>query len=391
MARTSGTGGSHHSKGVNLTSEHQSVPHIRPGRLTIYIGSAPGVGKTYKMLQDAHTVRDKGTDVVIGWIETHGREETRAQIRDLEIVRGKSVAFEGRVYEEMDVAAILRRRPQVALVDELAHSNVPGSGVNAKRYQDIINLLDTGIDVVTTVNIQHLESLHDKVAHITGVSVRERVPDWFMDRAREIKLVDVSPETLQERLVQGKIYHPSKVESALTHFFQLGNLSALRELALLEVADDVDQRLDASRPKDEATDRLLVCVNYRPHSHQLIRRGWRIADRLAAQLFVLIVLTSAPGRSLSQEEKRHLQSIRMLSEQFDAQVLTRTATARQVGPTIVEVASQLDVTQIIMGQPVSRPRWQNWRRSSPVTYVLENAEFVDLMVVSNVRDERSDV
>lgn len=369
-----------------MMAEHQPVA----GRLTIYIGSAPGVGKTYKMLQDAHVVKGKGVDVVIGWLETHGRQETWAQVKDLEMIQPKTVRFEERDYREMDMAAILRRHPQVALVDELAHSNVPEAGAHLKRYQDVIELLDAGIDVVTTVNIQHLESLHDKVAHITGVSVRERVPDWFVDRARELKLVDVPPETLQERLTQGKIYAMSKVEAALGHFFQLGNLSALRELALLEVADDVDARLDAIRDKlsvPAPREKIMVCVNYRPHSEQLIRRGWRIADRLAADLLVLVVLTIQPGRGLSDREEQHLKAIKALSYQFNATVITRTAPPAAIGQTIVQVATEIGAHQIIMGQPVSRPRWQSFWADDPVNYVLEHAEFVDLQVVSNVRAE----
>lgn len=361
-----------------------------PGRLTIYMGSAPGVGKTYKMLQDAHVVRAKGVDVAIGWLDTHGREETWAEVKDLEIVPPKTVRFQEHDYSEMDLEAILKRRPQVALVDELAHSNVPEEGANTKRYQDVLDLLDVGIDVVTTVNIQHLESLHDKVAHITGVSVRERIPDWFVDRARELKLVDVPPETLQERLMHGKIYAMSKVESALTHFFQLGNLSALRELALLEVADDVDQRLGAIRERQgnkAVRDKLMVCVNYRPHSEQLIRRGWRIADRLPADLLVLVVLTNQPGRTLSPKEQQHLEGIRGLCGQFNATVVTQSAAPTAVGQTIVKVANELGVSQIIMGQPLNRPRWQSFWADNPVNYVLEHAEFVDLLVVSNVRED----
>lgn len=371
-----------------MTPANDGVPAGEPGRLTIYLGSAPGVGKTYKMLQDAHVVRDKGVDVVIGWLETHGRQETAAQVKDLVTIPAKTVRFQDRDYAEMDVAAIKAHHPAVALVDELAHSNVPEPGANAKRYQDVIELLDAGIDVVTTVNIQHLESLHDKVAHITGVSVRERVPDWFVDRARELKLVDVPPETLQERLVQGKIYAISKVEAALTHFFQLSNLSALREMALLEVADDVDARLDAIREHKMVQvprDKILVCVNYRPHSEQLIRRGWRLADRLPGELLVLVVLTAMPGRGLSEREEQHLASIRALSSQFNATVIIRTAPPAGVGQTIVQVANELGVSQIIMGQPLSRPRWQAFWSDNPVNYVLEHAEFVDLLVVPNVR------
>lgn len=363
----------------------------RQGRLTIYIGAAPGVGKTYKMLQDARVVRSKGFDVVIGLLETHGRQETADQVGDLPIIPRKPVRFEGRIYEEMDVDAILARHPDVVLIDELAHSNVPGASAHPKRYQDVMDILDAGIDVVTTVNIQHLESLHDKVAHITGVKVRERVPDWFIDQAREVKLVDVTPETLQERLVAGKIYAPEKVEAALANFFQLAHLSALRELALLEVADDVDQRLDVQRQLEtgatkEEQERILVCVNYRPHSERLIRRGWRIADRLKAKLFVLVVLTQPAGR-LTEEEQKDLERIRQLSEQFDATVITETASEHAVGETIVRVADRLKVSQIVIGQPLEARGLLARFKVNPVDYVLENAEFVDLHVVSNSRQD----
>ncbi len=362
-----------------------------PGRLTIYVGPAPGVGKTYKMLQDAHVVKQKGYDVVIGWLETHGRRETADQVKDLEIVPAKVVMYQGRQYREMDKAAILARNPKIALVDELAHSNVPEEGANDKRYQDILDLLDAGIDVVTTVNIQHLESLYDKVAHITGIQVRERVPDAFVDRARELKLVDVSPETLQERLVQGKIYAPDKVESALAHFFQLGRLAALRELALLEVADNVDQQVEdhaeahAQAPKEK----ILVCVSYGPHSEQLIRRGWRIADRLHADLVVLVVTPSAPGQPCSTEEQREIDRVQRLSSQFNAEVLVKDAESRSVGEVIVQVARDLMVSQIVIGQPTALSRRGLFRKPSPVDYVLEHAEFVDLHVVGNAEGRTS--
>ncbi len=368
------------------TPENSAANHRLRGRLTIYVGAAPGVGKTYKMLQDAHDWKRRGWDVVIGLIETHGRKETAEQIGDLEIIPKKKIEFEGRVYEELDVDAIVRRKPSIVLIDELAHTNVPGSA-REKRYQDIEYLLDQGINVVTAVNVQHLESLHDKVEHITGVKVRERIPDWFMKLAREVKLIDVTPETLQQRLVEGRIYSQDKIQKALDNFFQTANLAALRELALLEVADDVDQRIHRIRERqggdDSETERILVCVNHRPHSEKLIRRGWRIADRLKAELWVLVVLTE---EHLSQQDERDLERIQRLSEQFDAHFITRPATDDNVGLTIVKTAEELHVSQLVAGQPLPPKNFISRLRKNPIDVVLEHAEFVDLHIVAYARD-----
>lgn len=359
------------------------------GNLTIYVGAAPGVGKTYKMLQDANDWRAKGIDVVIGIIETHGRGETQAQIRDLEVLAKRQIVVEGRSYEELDVEGVIQRRPEIVLIDELAHTNVPGCA-REKRYQDIVYILSEGIDVVTAVNIQHLESLHDKVQHITGIKVRERVPDWFMDLAREIKLIDVTPETLRRRLEEGKIYSQDKIEQALTHFFRLGNLAALREIALLEVADDVEQRLDQERMIEQGMasirlrEKILVCINNRAHSEKLIRRGWRIADRLHAKLYVLVVLSS-PISKLIETEKRDLERLQKLSEQFEATFIIRDQKEKSVGSMIVNVAEELQVSQIVIGQPLPSKTWLDRWKPNPVDYVLEHAEFVDLHVVANVR------
>ncbi len=361
------------------------------GRLTIYIGAAPGVGKTFRMLMDANDMKKKGVDVVIGLIETHGRKDTEEQIGDLEVLPLENVLFEGHNYKELDVEGILMRGPEVVLIDELAHSNVPGSR-RQKRYQDIQYILEHGIDVITAVNVQHLESLHDKVEHITGVKVRERVPDAFMDLAAEIKLIDVTPETLQERLREGKIYAKDKIERALDNFFQQGNLSALRELALLEVADDVDQRLDKERYSSSKStsiygtpgrERILVCVNYRPHSEKLIRRGWRIADRLDAELYVLAVL---PTGEMSDTERRDLKRLQNLCEEFDGIFITSRVKEGGVGATIVMVAESLDIAQIVIGQPLDQGGWLSRFRRTPVDYVLENAEFADLHIVAHSRD-----
>ena len=369
-----------------ITSSSDGEANKQRGRLIIYVGAAPGVGKTYKILQDAHDWRRRGRDVVIGLIETHGRAETAEQIGDLEIIPKKRMEVGGRVYEEMDVEAIIRRKPTYVLVDELAHTNVPGCA-REKRYQDVQYILEQGINVVTAVNIQHLESLHDKVEHITGVKVRERIPDWFMKLSQEVKLIDVTLETLQQRLVEGKIYAKDKIQRALDNFFQTANLAALRELALLEVADDVDQRIHKARTKENGhvgeMERILVCVNHRPHSEKLIRRGWRIADRLSAELWVLVVLGDEP---LSPEDERDLMKIRRLSEQFDAQFLTKPAVNRNVGETIVKVAEELQVSQLVAGQPLP-PRGVIARmKTNPIDYVLEHAEFVDLHIVGYERN-----
>ncbi|QSO52901.1 histidine kinase [Alicyclobacillus curvatus] len=372
-------------KSSEVQSDGSQSPRLR-GRLTIYVGAAPGVGKTYKMLQDARDWRKRGWDVVIGLIETHGRAETAAQIGDLEVISKREILLEGgRTYDEMDVDAIVRRKPSIVLVDELAHTNVPGCR-REKRYQDIQYLLEQGINVVTAVNVQHLESLHDKVEHITGIKVRERIPDWFMKLAREIKLIDVTPETLQQRLVEGRIYARDKIERALDNFFQTANLAALRELALLEVADDVDQRIDRARKSrkwSQDTERILVCVNHRPHSEKLIRRGWRIADRLQAELWVLVVSSE---EVMNPEDERDFAKIKHLSEQFDANFLSRPAVNHNIGLTIVQTAMELEVSQLVAGQPLAQRGVFSRFRPNPPDYVLEHAEFVDLHIVAYERD-----
>lgn len=355
------------------------------GRLTIYIGSAPGVGKTYKMLQDANEWFSKGMNVVIGVIETHGRQETAKQIDHLPLLPKRVLRYDGHYYEELDVEGIVHYHPQTVLVDELAHTNAPGSKHN-KRYLDVIDLLNHGIDVVTAVNIQHLESLRDTVEHVTGIKVMERVPDWFMDMADQIRLIDVTPKTLQQRLIQGKIYSGDRIERAMNHFFRLSNLSVLRELALFEVADNVDQRLDL-QPKNKGVPGILTCVNYRPHSEKLIRRGWRLADRYQAPLYVLAVLSNEP---LTVREKKDLEILTRLSEQFQATFLEKRAAEKRIGEVIVKTAKELQVEQIVVGQPLPAWRFFNKFKRNPVTYVLRHAEFVNLHVVAISRGESDD-
>lgn len=249
---------------------------MRRGRHKIFIGMAPGVGKTYKMLEEAKRLKKQGTDVVIGLLETHGRKETAEQADGLEILARKTIQKEGVTFSEMDTETIINRSPQLVLVDELAHTNIPDSD-REKRYQDVEIILDHGIDVYSTVNIQHLESLNDLVARITGVIVRERIPDKVLEEADQVVVVDVTPETLEERLLEGKIYAPEKIQQSLANFFQRRNLIALRELALREVADTVED--DASNSTKfsghscPVHERVLVCISTYPNSMQLLRRG----------------------------------------------------------------------------------------------------------------------
>jgi two-component system sensor histidine kinase KdpD len=347
------------------------------GRLTIYVGAAAGVGKTYRMLQDANDWRRAGVDVVVGLVETHGRAETAAQIGSLEVLPLKEIVLQGRLYSELDVTGILRRKPAVVLIDELAHTNLPGSP-RAKRYQDILYLLEQGINVVTAVNIQHLESLQDTVFHITGVRVRERVPDSFMDRADEIRFIDCAPETLQQRLLEGKIYAPEKVADALAHFFKLEALAALREIALLEVADQVERtgRHEGPAAARAEPERILVAVSGRPGSDKLVRRGWRIADRLHAALYVLMVVQD-PNDPEWQTAASRMEA---LAHQFGATFLRREAGPEGVGPAIVAAARELAATQMVMGQPAD-PEGSG-RKPDPVDYVLTHADFTDLYLVA---------
>ncbi|MBC8121584.1 MAG: universal stress protein, partial [Gemmatimonadaceae bacterium] len=303
--------------------------HRGCGRHKIYLGAAPGVGKTYAMLTEAHDMKAQGTDIVCGVIETHGRAETAALIEGLEVVPKKQVVYQGRVFEELDLEAILTRRPAIALIDELAHTNVPGCGSAAKRYQDVETLLSNGIDVISTMNIQHLESLNTIIERTTGVKVRETVPDLVLECADEAMLIDLPAAELQERMREGKIYAPAKIEQALTNFFRQENITALRELLLREVADDCTTRtLDETLPelRHVATDEsecLLVCINLRPNAQQLIRRGTRIAKRLAARFLVAYV--SLVDTKPAESDLHELERLRHLCEELGGTYLERQA------------------------------------------------------------------
>ena len=287
------------------------------GELRIYLGAAPGVGKTYAMLHEGRRRRDRGTDVVVAYVETHGRPNTAAQIADLEVIARKRYEYRGAWFEELDLDAVLARHPKVALVDELAHTNTPGLD-HAKRWEDVEALLEAGIDVISTVNIQHLESLNDVVEHITGVRQQETVPDVVVRRAQQVELVDMTPEALRRRMAHGNIYGPEKVDAALSNYFRPGNLAALRELALLWVADSVDESLHAYLEAHgiagtwETRERIIVAVTGAPGGSELIRRAARMAARTRGQLLGVHVAAASGLLTPSGELERHRDLLRDL-------------------------------------------------------------------------------
>jgi two-component system sensor histidine kinase KdpD len=325
------------------------------------------VGKTYEMLQEAHALRTRGLDVVIGFVETYDRRDTVAQLRDLEVIPRRRVEYRGVELEEMDLDAIVQRRPQVCVVDELAHTNVPGSR-HTKRYEDVLEILHTGIHVMTAVNIQHLETLNDAVARATGVRVRETVPDTFLDRADEVINVDVTVEELRSRLREGKIYRPEKVEQALTNFFRKGNLSTLRELALRAVADEVSEKAATYRAREGLEpalipERVMVCMSSNALAPRVIRTGARIAGRLGARWYAVYVETPGekPGRIRSQDADA-LQENTRLAESLGATVVRVRAERPSDG--LIAFAQREGVTHVIFGQS-ARSRWELlWRGST---------------------------
>src|SRR5271170_516147 len=296
------------------------------GRLKIFLGAAPGVGKTYEMLQTAHAKRREGIDLVVGIVETHNRQETAALLEGLEVIPRRQIDYKGRVLEEMDLDAILARRPQLVLVDELAHTNAPGSR-HPKRYLDVEELLAAGIDVYTTLNIQHVESLNDVVAQITRIRVRETVPDSVIERADDIELIDLTPEDLIQRLKEGKVYVPTQAERAVRHYFQPGNLTALRELALRRTAQRVDEQMltymqahTISGPW-AAGERVLVCVSEDPAVGALVRYARRAADRLHAK-WTAIYIESPRHHRLTEAQRDRIADALRLAERLGAETVT---------------------------------------------------------------------
>ncbi|MEH2279919.1 MAG: universal stress protein [Nostoc sp.] len=355
-------------------------PPGRRGKHKIFIGMAPGVGKTYRMLEEAHSLKHEGIDVVIGLLETHGRKETAEKAKGLEILPRKQYLRDGLMLTDMDTDAILKRSPQLVLIDELAHTNVPGCP-REKRYEDVEIVLAAGIDVYSTMNVQHLESLNDLVARITGVVVRERVPDKILDDADEIVVIDVTPETLQERLLEGKIYAPQKIQQSLDNFFQRRNLIALRELALREVADNVEGNAIASTPNGQSCnihERVLVCVSTYPNSVQLLRRGARLANYMNAPLYTLFVADLE--RFLTKEESLHIDTCEKLCKEFEGTFLR--VTNSNIANAIAEVAEKYRITQIVIGES-QRSRWLMFLKGSLTQKLVRLLKNIDLHIISS--------
>jgi two-component system, OmpR family, sensor histidine kinase KdpD len=382
----------------------ESYQHIR-GRLRIYLAAVTGAGKTYSMLAEGHRRKMRGTDVVVGYIETHGRPQTEAMLGDLEVIPRKKITYRGITLEEMDTEAIIARHPQVVLIDELAHSNVPGS-THEKRYQDVEDILNAGINVVTTLNIQHLDSLNGIVASITGVHVQETLPDYVFDEADEVELVDISPYALRQRLRQGEIVPPEQIEPALHNFFRRENLTALRELALRRVAAKADLQLQRYRAEHHiaerwpANERVLVGFDARPLTRQVIRDAWRLAHGLQAELIAVYVqLEGYPGfinklvrflrfgidaSRLQEVAKRRLEENAQLAEDLGAEVLSLSG--YNIAETLVKVAREQQVTLIVLGMPARR-WWEEVLRGSTVNRLLRMRSGIDIHLVPHGPEE----
>lgn len=370
-----------------LTDEEmdQRIGQIRRGRFKVYIGAAPGVGKTYTMLREGNDLLKKGIDVRIGLLESHGRKETAAQIGSLPVISRAVIDYRGTKLEEMDAEAIIALNPELVLVDELAHTNMPGCKYR-KRYEDVLEILNAGISVISTMNVQHLESLNDAVEQITGIRVRETVPDSILRQADEVELIDVAPKALQQRMLEGKIYALDKVDQALGHFFKIGNLIALRELALREIADDVDERLEAWERsnslrgpyfKEEA---IFVGVTLSPNAERLIRRGFRIAYRHKAKWHVSY---QHDGTPFTPEMEKRLEAIQKLTLGLGGTFEIQTcANRRRLGEALVRRANELRSTQMILGQS-KRSWWERLWKGDVIRPLLRQARHMDVLVVAN--------
>jgi two-component system sensor histidine kinase KdpD len=371
----------------DVTSVVEAAGHFR-----IYLGAAAGVGKTLSMLDEGQRRHSRGADVVIGFVECHGRRLTEERMAGLETVPRKVVEYRDTRFEEMDLDAVLKRHPKVALVDELAHTNVPGSGRHEKRWQDVLELLEAGIDVITTVNIQHLESIADAVERMTEVQIRERVPDWVVRKADQIELIDSSPEQLRRRMLHGNIYPREKVPQALTHFFRTDNLIALRELALRFLADETEEELleHLERHKTqvlwETTERILVGVTGAPGVDAIVRRAARMAARLKADLHVVHVIS---GDVEHRPGAERIETVRRLVSDIGAH--WHEVRADDPGKALMEFARAHQITQIIVGSS-ERSRWQELiGRDSIIRTVrrLAASAGIDLHIISR-RDESAE-
>ncbi|HXQ70806.1 MAG TPA: universal stress protein [Pyrinomonadaceae bacterium] len=370
----------------NRHSAETLLAQIKDGekpRLRVYIGAAPGVGKTYQMLEDAHLLKKQGVDIVVATVDTHGREDTRAMIGDLERVPPRRIEYRGVVLEEMDVDLVIARHPEIAIVDELAHTNAPGSK-NQKRYQDVLELLDAGISVITAVNIQHLESLNDVISRTTGVRVRETVPDYFLRHADEVVNIDVSIDTLRTRLRQGKIYDIVKIEQALNNFFRKGNLAVLRELALRQVATDQETKSSEYREQEGLEravipEKVMVAIASHGSAKRLLRVGSRIAGRLASDWYAVYVQTPAEemGR-MKPEDYAALQENIRFAEDLGARIVKLKG--RRVSDVLIDFARREGITHVVFGQ-TSRSRWDILLHGSVIHRFLDEVRDATVQVV----------
>src|SRR5262245_40731050 len=357
----------------------------RVGKVRIFVGAAPGVGKTYEMLQTARARRRDGYDVVVGVVETHGRKETEALLEGLEVIPRRRVDYKGQWLEEMDLDAILERRPQIVLVDELAHTNAPGSR-HPKRYLDVDEISGHGIDVYTTVNIQHIESLNDVVAQITHVRVRETVPDAIFDRADAVELVDLTPDDLIQRLKEGKVYVPVQAERALAHFFSPANLTALRELALRRTADRVDEQLLTQMQAHAipgpwaAGERILVCVSEDPRAAGLVRYAKRLSDRLHGPWTALYV-ESRRSLQLNEDERDRVADTLRLAESLGGDAITIPSASGQIADDVIGYSQSNNVTQIIIGKS-TRSRWFEILHGSVVHDLVRRSGNISVHVIT---------
>ena len=360
------------------------------GNLKVFLGMAAGVGKTYRMLQEGRAEAESGRDVVIGYLEPHGAQETVDQAGDLEVVPRRRVSYRDTELEEMDLPAVIKRAPDLALIDELAHTNAPGLE-HGKRYEDVADVLASGIDVYSTVNVQHLESLNDSVCELTGVRVRETLPDAVLASADEVVLMDLTPEALLNRLREGKIYPSERIDSALNNFFRIENLAALREVALRQVAEDVEakrmvkepigrreDRLADSAASQAVGERLLALIKPTPRAQRLVRRAWRSAQRLGADLDLLWV--KKPGYKPDPEEQNQLDAIGRLAAVLGAHLMVEEGD--DVAQTVKEVAEEKGSTYVMIGTPAPRTGLDRFRPALP-TRLLESLPGIDLRVVAD--------
>ena len=373
------------------------------GRLKVFIGMAAGVGKTYRMLQEGQAEAEAGRDVVIGYLEPHGRVETESLAAGLEMIPRRRVHYRDTPLEEMNLPAILAREPELCLIDELAHTNAPGME-HEKRYEDVRDVLDAGVDVFSTVNVQHLESLNDQVTQLTGTRVRETIPDAVLSAADEVVLVDVTPEALIARLRAGKVYPSERVPAALNNFFKIENLSALRETALRQVAEGVEVKRLAptpailrSRREDRLlktaapqaiSERLLALVTLSPRAQRVVRRAWRSAQRLGAELDLLTVRQpGGAGGHSSPEEREQLEALRRLASILGAQLLVEEGD--DVAEVAIRVARERGSTYVLMGAPKPRNAWRRLTQPALPFRLLRGLPGVDLRIVADrtLRDE----